>query len=252
MQRMAKALFVLVCCLFVGLSTLSAQQQATVNHGVSLRDSPSTQNPPIGHLNRNETVTLLAKRPTSGFYHVRTADGIRGWVGVKYLTVEGQAVAQPTPSPTPGASPPPTVATGTCDDSLWNHVYNPQRLIVKEKCVTVTGTIVDATAGKKSDGVRHEADGDTHGWLKVDPEFETLLNVGNQSAEGGNLVFEIVCEFRVTQADARGIPGCKGYKSHLTIPPVGSHVRITGTYVQDTNHARWMEIHPVSSIQVIQ
>jgi len=31
------------------------------------------------------------------------------------------------------------------------------------------GTIVDATNGGKPDGVRHEADGDTHGWLKVDP-----------------------------------------------------------------------------------
>jgi hypothetical protein len=32
---------------------------------------------------------------------------------------------------------------------------------------------------------------------------------------------------------------------------VGSHVRIVGTYVQDTFHAHWMEIHPVTSITVI-
>ena len=248
MQRMAKALVVLVCCLFVGVST--AQQQASVNHGVSLRGDPSTANPPIGHLNKNETVTLLAKRPRSGFYHVETADGTKGWVGVKYLTVEGQAVAQPTPSPTPGASPPPTVATGTCDDSLWDHVYNPQRLIVKQKCLTVTGTIVDATSGRRRDGVRREADGDTHGWLKLDPGFETLLSAGNMSNEGGNLVFEIVCEFPVKQADA--ITACQAYNNLVELPPVGSHVRITGSYVQDTNHARWMEIHPVTSITVIQ
>jgi len=105
MQRMPKALFVFLCCLFLGLSTLSAQQKATVNHGVSLRGDPSTANPPIGHLDKNEKVTLLAKRPRAGFYHVQTADGIKGWIGVKYLTVGGQASRVPTPSPTPGASP---------------------------------------------------------------------------------------------------------------------------------------------------
>ena len=61
----------------------------------------------------------------------------------------------------------------TCDDSLWQHVYNPSRLLVQKKCVTVTGTIVDATANQKThrkDGVRHEPDGDTHGWLKLAPD----------------------------------------------------------------------------------
>jgi hypothetical protein len=80
---------------------------------------------------------------------------------------------------------------------------------------------------KKRDGVRHEADGDTHGWLKLDPEFENLLNAGNISDEGGNLVFEIVCRFPVTQADAKS--ACQNYTNHVTLPPVGSHVRIVGT-----------------------
>jgi hypothetical protein len=107
---------------------------------------------------------------------------------------------------------------------------------------------VDATNGREPDGVRHEADGDTHGWLKVDPQFVTLLNPGNISSEGGNLVFEIVCKFPVSQTDAK--PACASYNSPIKIPPVGSHVRIVGTYVRDTNHAQWMEIHPVTSIQV--
>ena len=243
MKRIASAL--LVFCLFVSVGSLFAQQ-ATVNHGVSLRGDPSTKNPPIGHLSRNTTVTLLAKRPRAGFYHVQTTDGTKGWVGVKYLTVE-QAGTQPTPTTTPTTS---TTGSTGCDDSLWNHVYNPQRLIVKQKCITVTGTIVDATAGKQPDGVRHEADGDTHGWLKLDAGFENLLNAGNKSAEGGNLVFEIVCEFPVTQADA--VSACQAFNSPVKIPPIGSHVRIVGSYVQDTNHAKWMEIHPVSSIAVIQ
>ena len=143
-----------------------------------------------------------------------------------------------------------TGAAAQCDDSLWDHVYHSQRLIVKQQCISVTGTIVDATNGRKPDGVRREADGDTHGWLNVDPEFKNLLNAGNMSDEGGNLVFEIVCKFHVTQADAKAV--CpQTYHSPVQIPPVGSHVRIVGTYVQDTNHAKWMEIHPVTSITVI-
>ena len=105
MKRIVSALLML--CLFVGVGSLFAQQ-ATVNHGVSLRGDPSTQKPPIGHLNRNSTVTLVAAKPKAGFYHVQTADGTKGWVGVKYLTVEGQAVTQPTPSPTPSESATPT------------------------------------------------------------------------------------------------------------------------------------------------
>lgn len=129
----------------------------------------------------------------------------------------------------------------------WDHVYKPERLSVIQPCVTVTGTIVDATHGKRKDGVRHEADGDTHGWLRVDPPFRKLLNAGNRSAEGGNLVFEVVCYFPVTQKDA--IQACRGYRSTLTVPPVGSRVEIRGTLVQDMNHARWIEIHPVASIE---
>ena len=71
------------------------------------------------------------------------------------------------------------LASIPCDDSLLQHVYNPQRLIVKTTCITVTGTIMDATAPQKKhqpDGVRHEGDGDSHGWLKVDPQFANLLN----------------------------------------------------------------------------
>jgi hypothetical protein len=64
-----------------------------------------------------------------------------------------------------------------------------------------------------------------------------------------SLVFEIVCRFKVTQADA--MAACDGYTDTLTLPPVGSHVRIIGTYVQDTFHAKWMEIHPVTSVTVI-
>lgn len=152
------------------------------------------------------------------------------------------------------------MATGaraqTCDQTLWQHVYHPQRLNARNACVAVTGTIVDATVTEKKrrkDGVRHEPDGDPHGWLKVDPAFESLLNDGNRKAEQGNLVFEVVCQFKVKQKDAKA--ACKGFHSSVVIPPVGSHVRITGALVEDDEkapgHFQWMEIHPVTKIEVI-
>jgi len=108
---------------------------------------------------------------------------------------------------------------------------------------------VDATANQSKhqpDGVRHEEDGDCHGWLKVDPQFQNLLNAGNMSDEDGNLVFEIVCLFTPpTQLDAK--PACENYQSKVKPPPIGAHVTMVGVFVQDTNHAQWNEIHPVSS-----
>ncbi len=86
-----------------------------------------------------------------------------------------------------------------------------------------------------------------HGWLKLDPLQQNLLNDGNRGAEGGNLVFEVICKYRVTQKDA--IEACRGFKSSVVLFPVGTHVCITGSYVQDQEHAKWMEIHPVSRIE---
>ena len=139
--------------------------------------------------------------------------------------------------------------TPKCKTSLNSHVYHPNRLIVQQPCIAVTGTIVDATNGKRKDGVRKEGDGDTHGWLKLDPEFTNLLNEGNQNDEDGNLVFEIICKFPVKQKSAKA--SCKNFKNSITLPPVGSHVRMVGRLVQEQNHGKWIEIHPVTSITVI-
>jgi hypothetical protein len=132
--------------------------------------------------------------------------------------------------------------------SFWSHTYNPSRLKIHAANVTVTGTIMDATNGKRKDGVRREADGDTHGWLKLDPGQEKYLNGGNFSDEDGNLVFEIVCYFPVMQADAK--KACKDYKNPVVLPPVGSHVEMAGSWVMDDNHQHWNELHPVFSIKV--
>ncbi len=53
-------------------------------------------------------------------------------------------------------------------------------------------------------------------------------------------MFEIVCHYTVKQSDAK--PACAGFTDHTTIPPVGTHVAITGTFVQEKNHAKWNQI----------
>ena len=237
---------------FVGLLILIScpysifAQTATTNRSVILRRDPSTASVALAHLSQGTRLTLVDDTATSGFYHVRTEDDQVGWVWSKFVTLS--ASPTPPPVPTPGLPTPPQPPETQCDPSLWSHVYHPLRLIVKQQCISVTGTIVDATAGKKSDGVRHEPDGDTHGWLKVDPEFENLLNAGNISDEDGNLVFE-VCRFPVSQQDAKA--ACANYTDHVSLPLVGSHVQIVGTLVQDTFHSKWMEIHPVTRITVV-
>ena len=223
------------------LAAVALAQEATANRNANLRRDPTTASPAITVLKKGARLTLVDATEDSGFYHVRTENDEVGWVYAQLLTISAApSVVSPAAASAAGAG---------CDAALWNHVYHPTRLIVKNGCVTVTGTIVDATSGRSPDGVRHEADGDTHGWLKVDPQFESMLNAGNQSAEGGNLVFEIVCRFPVTQKDAQA--ACSGYTDHVQLPPLGSRVSVVGTYVQDTFHAQWDEIHPVTSITVI-
>ena len=226
--------------LLAGACALWAQQ-GTANQNVTLRRDASSTSPKVETLKLGARVTLVDAMATAGFFHVRTEDDQVGWVLAKYVTLS----KVPPPAPSGGSTP----SGAQCDATLWSHVYHSTRLIVKQPCTEVTGVIVDATNGKEPDGVRHEADGDTHGWLKVDPQFTDLLNAGNLSAEGGNLVFEIVCRFPVTQPDA--VSACQGYTDQVKLPAVGSHVRIVGTYVQDSFHAQWMEIHPVTRITAV-
>jgi hypothetical protein len=236
LRRLAIGVLFLVAC-----SSCVWAQEATATRNLVVRSGPSKTSPAIDHVAKDDRLTLVRKTPVNGYYHVETEQDVIGWVLANSVKVS-QA---PTTPPTPPTQPPPS---GQCDDTLWSHVYHSYRLSVHQKCIAVTGTIVDATNGREPDGVRHEADGDTHGWLKVDSEFQNLLNAGNMSNEDGNLVFEVICKFPVTQADAK--TACSHYQNKVSIPPVGSHVRIIGVYVQDTFHAQWMEIHPVTSIAV--
>ncbi|HEX7940085.1 MAG TPA: SH3 domain-containing protein [Gemmatimonadaceae bacterium] len=224
-------------------------QSALATAGVNVRSGRSQASPVLKHLAPGDSVTLVSATKRDGYYHVRLGT-VQGWAYARYIvilsdTVAGAAplVGTEEPNGTLGSA-----STVGCGDGRWKHVYNPQRLAVRRQCVTVSGIIVDASGGDHKDGARHEKDGDTHSWLKLDHQFAGMLNAGNKSDENGNLVFEIVCHYSVTQATAKA--ACSGFTDHTVIPPIGSHVEITGSFVQDDNHAHWNEIHPVSKIVV--
>jgi len=127
--------------------------------------------------------------------------------------------------------------SGGCDESLWTHVYNPTRLQKLEACVTVKGNIEESSA---------DDDGDQHFLLKLDPGQDALLNKTNAKKKNGDLVVEIVCANPVALAKAKS--ACVGYQNKISIPTVGAHVTVTGSYVIDS-HNGWAEIHPVSKLQ---
>jgi len=247
-MRGAIGTFVLAVAMVSGAGVAFGQTVKVV-HNVNLRPDPSSEYAPIRLLTPAEPpLKLLDPVPEGGYYRVETSTHDTGYVWTKFVTISaGQPAAPTTIQPGPGVDG--SASMAGCGDGLWPHVYKPSRLIVLQDCATVTGTIVDATNGKKSDGARHEKDGDTHAWLKLDAQFANLINDGNRSDEDGNLVFEIVCHYTVTQPDA--VTPCQGFQDHTTIPPIGSHVAITGTLVREKNHKKWMEIHPVSSIKVV-
>jgi uncharacterized protein YraI len=132
-------------------------QEATTNRNVILRRDPTTSSPALEHLNKGARLTLVDATPDNGFYHVKTENDRVGWVFAKYVSIS--TAETPAPSSTPNTTP-----STECDPSISAHVYHPNRLIVKQECIAVTGTIVDATATQskhQADGTRHEKDGDS-------------------------------------------------------------------------------------------
>jgi hypothetical protein len=130
---------------------------------------------------------------------------------------------------------------GQCDPTLWQYVYHPARLqVLGDPCISVTGSVED---------IRKEPDGDLHILFRLDQQFQSLLNEKNISRQYGDLVLEPVCQGTVRQADAT--EPCSRYNGPYFEPQVGQRYLVSGTYVHDVDHG-WNELHPVSSMQLIQ
>jgi hypothetical protein len=165
----------LCVCLFIAWSSALLGQTAVTTRSTNLRRDASTRHARIRLLAANEQLTLLSSPQRNGYYHVATTDNTKGWVLARNVRVDTAVAVLPQPDSTAPSTitiGPPVPGTSTlagCGDGLWRHVYHPYRLLVMNECVTVSGTIVDASNGRNPDGVKREADGDTHGWLRLDP-----------------------------------------------------------------------------------
>jgi hypothetical protein len=142
-------------------------------------------------------------------------------------TTKPQATARPTARPTATACRP------TDQDRF---VYNPSRLDVLAACIRITGVV---------EAVRHEADGDLHILVALDPAYRHLLTAANQGEELGDLVVEPVCVRSVSQVDAVATCAADADPYGGQLPTVGLAVWIEGRYVLDLEHGRWAELHPL-------
>lgn len=95
-------LLVLNMALFCGFGEVQAQPALTTTR-VRLRNGPSTADSVLRILPTHSSVRLLgADSSASGFYRVRTSDGIKAWIHGHYLMVA--AAAAPTIAATPEAA----------------------------------------------------------------------------------------------------------------------------------------------------
>jgi hypothetical protein len=72
------------------VSSPTSRQIAVAIRNVNLRPDPSTTHSPLETLHKGAELTLLGLTPVTGFYHVRAADGMQGWVYGRYVNVKTQ------------------------------------------------------------------------------------------------------------------------------------------------------------------
>ena len=133
------------------------------------------------------------------------------------------------------------VAATGCDSTLWSHVYKPERLSLISPCTVATGVVADP---------RPDDDGDMHANLMLDAGQDALVNKRNAKKKNGGLVIEIVCSVPAKSPKA-AVTTCSTYHATLQMPAAGAHVRVIGSHVNDT-HNGWLEIHPVSRIDIVK
>jgi hypothetical protein len=141
-----------------------------------------------------------------------------------------------------------SLASTKCNTSLWNFIANPPgRFKILNQCVTVTGKVLS---------VQYEPDGDTDFPLALDSPYKNMVTKANfNPLMKGGIWSEMICQHpeqsSSTEAFKRG--ECNGYSGPIfTVPRVGQHLQVTGTYLLDVREGGHAEIHPVSSIKLIK
>lgn len=149
----------------------------------------------------------------------------------KTLTPTSTATFTPTPYPTFTSTPIwPTVATVSpdllqyCKDDAYTRtrVAERKQLTMLSSCEMASGVIV-------RDPQVSSHDGDYTFNLRLDPDQERLVTIGNYEKIGGHLHVEI-------EPPEQGI--------FSALPVKGMHIVVVGAWVRD-NMFNWNEIHPV-------
>jgi hypothetical protein len=68
-------------------------------------------------------------------------------------------------------------------DRVLAGVYHPDRLLVRDPCRKISGSVED---------VRDEEDGDIHVLVALDPPYRAMLMPNNRSEQNGDLVVEFI------------------------------------------------------------
>lgn len=150
--------------------------------------------------------------------------------------------SSPAHSPTATSSPSPAPGA-LCDPKFERYTYHPARLHRLANCVTVTGVIVR---------IKLEADGDAHIQVKLDPQYQNLMNAANRDPNNaitrGYFIVEPDCiAGPVTQADAKGPCATAVAPPGYSLLRTGAHLQISGPWVLDADHGH-NEVHPVERV----
>ena len=177
------------------------------------------------------TIGACATAPTAPV--APTASNSEGVAPAVDAAIPDASAPPSEPSASPDVASYPAVGCTPTDQDRY--VYNPDRLVVKARCLRVSGVI---------DAVRQEADGDLHILLRLDAPYQRYLTPANQGQELGDLVVEPVCVHPVSQADA--IAPCAADPDPIqNLPHTGMRVWMEGRYVLDMGHGGWAELHPL-------
>jgi hypothetical protein len=131
-------------------------------------------------------------------------------------------------------------------DFLWQHIHDfkinqgkDERLPIYNYCIAVSGNITSQDV---------DPDGDIHMMLKLDRSYQHYST--ETGSKQGEIVIEAICQKPAQYDKAKA--ACNGVqKDFLKIPPTGTHVFVTGSYVLDAEN-NWREIHPIASIYAHQ